>query len=118
MKTIQDRLREKSGQYDEYDWHSAIELEAADHIDRLEKDVASLRDEFAAKAMQSLVARDMLFKCRTDDDVDVEYINIGAMAYRVADAMLAARVGRVMVRGNAITPDEWFAMNRSPPVDR
>lgn len=32
---IVDRLRERAGQYDEYDWHGAIEREAADEIERL-----------------------------------------------------------------------------------
>lgn len=31
------RLREASGKYDEYCWHSDIELEAADRIEELEK---------------------------------------------------------------------------------
>jgi hypothetical protein len=31
------RLRERSGKYDLYDWHSDIELEAADEIERLKK---------------------------------------------------------------------------------
>ena len=35
------RLRETSGKYDEYCWHSDIELEAADRIEELE---AALRD--------------------------------------------------------------------------
>ena len=30
------RLRETSGKYDEYCWHSDIELEAADRIEELE----------------------------------------------------------------------------------
>ena len=32
---IVDRLRERAGQYDECDWHGAIEREAADEIERL-----------------------------------------------------------------------------------
>ena len=32
---IVDRLRERAGQNDEYDWHGAIEREAADEIERL-----------------------------------------------------------------------------------
>ena len=35
MVDIVERLREKSGKYDEYSWHSDIELEAADEIERL-----------------------------------------------------------------------------------
>ena len=31
------RLRETSGKYDEYCWHSDIELEAADRIEQLER---------------------------------------------------------------------------------
>lgn len=34
-KDLVKRLREKSGTYDEYAWHSDIELEAADEIERL-----------------------------------------------------------------------------------
>ena len=34
MKTLPERLRERAGQYDESDWHSAIELEAADALER------------------------------------------------------------------------------------
>ena len=47
MKTIQERLRERSGQYDEEDWHSAIELEAADKIDELEARIRELEPEEA-----------------------------------------------------------------------
>lgn len=32
---IVTRLRERAGKYDEYDWHSAIELEAAQEIHNL-----------------------------------------------------------------------------------
>jgi hypothetical protein len=35
MTDIVDRLRERSGEYDEYAWHSDIELEAADEIEKL-----------------------------------------------------------------------------------
>lgn len=44
------RLRERAGQYDEYDWHSAIELETADvleflaHGGKLRYKVIDLRD--------------------------------------------------------------------------
>jgi hypothetical protein len=31
-----ERLRERAGQNDEYDWHGDIELEAADRIEKLE----------------------------------------------------------------------------------
>jgi len=37
MSDIVKRLRERAGHYDEYDWHQAIELEAAARIERLEK---------------------------------------------------------------------------------
>ena len=30
-----ERLRQKAGQYDEYDWHSVTELEAADALERM-----------------------------------------------------------------------------------
>ena len=36
-----ERLRQKAGQYDEYDWHSVTELEAADALERM---VAELAD--------------------------------------------------------------------------
>lgn len=39
MTDIVDRLRERSGEYDEYAWHSDIELEAADEIERLRDQV-------------------------------------------------------------------------------
>ena len=35
MKELIERLRQKAGQYDEYDWHSVTELEAADALERL-----------------------------------------------------------------------------------
>ena len=44
------RLRETSGKYDEYCWHSDIELEAADRIEKLE---AALR-KIAKHDMQSI----------------------------------------------------------------
>ena len=44
------RLRETSGKYDEYCWHSDIELEAADRIEELE---AALR-KIAQHDMQSI----------------------------------------------------------------
>ena len=44
------RLRETSGKFDEYCWHSDIELEAADRIEKLE---AALR-KIAKHDMQSI----------------------------------------------------------------
>ncbi len=44
------RLRETSGQYDDHGWHSDIELEAADRIERLE---AAL-EKVAAHDMQAI----------------------------------------------------------------
>ena len=44
------RLRETSGKFDEYCWHSDIELEAADRIEELE---AALR-KIAQHDMQSI----------------------------------------------------------------
>ena len=38
MKELIERLRQKAGQYDEYDWHSVTELEAADALERLTAD--------------------------------------------------------------------------------
>lgn len=43
--TLVERLRQRAGQYDEYAWHSEIELEAAAEIERMQ---ASLRVCFAA----------------------------------------------------------------------
>lgn len=34
--TLLKKLRERAGQYDEYDWHREIELEAAKEIERLQ----------------------------------------------------------------------------------
>ena len=44
MSDIVERLRNKSGQYDECDWHSAIEIEAADTIEQLRAENARLRE--------------------------------------------------------------------------
>jgi hypothetical protein len=38
------RLRERAGKYDEYDWHGDIELEAADHIEKLEAALRAIID--------------------------------------------------------------------------
>ena len=38
------RLRETSGKYDEYCWHSDIELEAADRIEQLEYALRSIAE--------------------------------------------------------------------------
>ena len=43
MSDIVERLRNKSGQYDECDWHSAIEIEAADTIEQLRAENARLK---------------------------------------------------------------------------
>lgn len=40
---IVERLRERSGKYDSHDWHSDIELEAADEIERLRAELDSIR---------------------------------------------------------------------------
>ena len=37
------RLRETSGKYDEYCWHSDIELEAADRIEKLQDIIARIQ---------------------------------------------------------------------------
>ena len=49
LSDIVVRLRERSGQYDEYAWHCEIELEAAKEIERL-------RDELA-KAIAAMVEK-------------------------------------------------------------
>ena len=55
MSNIKCRLRERAGHYDEYDWHREIELEAADEIERLEKNVRLLTEilelEFAKRRL-------------------------------------------------------------------
>ena len=48
MKELIERLRQKAGQYDEYDWHSVTELEAADALERLTAE----RDALRADAMR------------------------------------------------------------------
>ena len=52
------RLRETSGKYDEYCWHSDIELEAADRIEELE---AALR-KIAQHDMQSIALNALVQK--------------------------------------------------------
>ena len=37
MTDLTKRLRQRAGEYDEYDWHREIELEAADEIEQLTK---------------------------------------------------------------------------------
>ncbi|MCL5460003.1 hypothetical protein M3M33_15300, partial [Loigolactobacillus coryniformis] len=45
MTDIVARLRERSGQYGEYDWHGDIELEAATEIEALRKKLARFSSE-------------------------------------------------------------------------
>ena len=47
MSPLIERLRQKAGQYDEYDWHSVTELEAADALERM----GAERDALRADAM-------------------------------------------------------------------
>lgn len=44
-RTLPQRLRERAGQYDECDWHEAIELEAAAEIERLNRKAEALFHE-------------------------------------------------------------------------
>ena len=51
-----ERLRAKAGQYDEYDWHSVTELEAAAALERLtaERDALKVKaDKWQALAYQA-----------------------------------------------------------------
>lgn len=72
--TLVSRLRERAGKYDEYDWHGAIELEAANELERLleedrQWDKSSLvqlmkeRDEERTKRQQAEHERD----CAVED---------------------------------------------------
>ena len=45
MVDIVDRLRERSGKYDEYAWHSDIEIEAAIEIERLRESLREVLEE-------------------------------------------------------------------------
>ena len=45
MKELIERLRQKAGQYDEYDWHSVTELKAADALERLTTERDALRTD-------------------------------------------------------------------------
>jgi hypothetical protein len=49
VKELIERLRQKAGQYDEYDWHSVTELEAADALERLTAE----RDEYRSWGLQN-----------------------------------------------------------------
>ena len=42
IKELVKRLRERSGQYDEYGWHSEIEIEAADALEAQAKEITEL----------------------------------------------------------------------------
>lgn len=54
-------------------------------------DGLSLRDYFAAKAMQAYIFPEMLHGANTEEEIANEYRNIAAFAYRMADAMLLER---------------------------
>ena len=56
------RLRERSGQYDEYGWHSEIEIEAADALEAQAKEIAKKDTRIAE-----------LEKAR-DKDVEAAYV--------------------------------------------
>ncbi len=43
QQDIVQRLRERSGKYDAYDWHSSIELEAAMEIENLRAMIDAIR---------------------------------------------------------------------------
>jgi len=45
ISELVNRLRERSGQYDEYGWHSEIEIEAADALEVQAKEIAELKDQ-------------------------------------------------------------------------
>ena len=52
-----ERLRETSGKYDEYCWHSDIELEAADRIEQLEKGFRDILKSNDDALIISVIAR-------------------------------------------------------------
>jgi hypothetical protein len=51
------RLRETSGKYDEYCWHSDIELEAANRIEQLEKGFRDILKSNDDALIMSFIAR-------------------------------------------------------------
>ena len=51
----------------------------------------SMRDYFAALALQGIVDRNMLENAMTNEQVDLHIMNAAALAYRLSDAMLYER---------------------------
>jgi hypothetical protein len=51
------RMRERSGQYDEYGWHSEIEIEAADALEAQAKEIEELRAAMRPIALWSFEAQ-------------------------------------------------------------
>jgi len=51
----------------------------------------TLRDYFAAQCLNAGLAPDFLIRCMTEQEVAMTITNASALAYRLADAMLAER---------------------------
>ena len=51
----------------------------------------TLRDYFAAQWLNAGLAPDFLIRCMTEQEVAMAITNASALAYRLADAMLAER---------------------------
>lgn len=51
----------------------------------------SLRDYFAAKALNAVCDRYMLMNCDSEPEIEMEITNAAFLAYRLSAAMLAAR---------------------------
>ena len=88
MKELIERLRQKAGQYDEYDWHSVTELEAADALERMVAelaDVTSMYNRCVDDVHAARVERDSLqegldgwharyLDCEVERDVEKEHV--------------------------------------------
>ncbi len=51
----------------------------------------TLRDYFAAAALQGYLSPEMLMSSYTEEDCELRFLNYASFSYRMADAMLAAR---------------------------
>jgi hypothetical protein len=51
----------------------------------------TLRDYFAAKAMGAYVNSELLISSNTEEECVLQFINVAAFSYQIADAMLAER---------------------------
>lgn len=50
----------------------------------------TLRQYYAAKAMQAYVTPEILMRAYTEEEIEREFTNTAAFAFRMADAMIAA----------------------------